>query len=209
MMANALFILFIVYELCETTMNNNSFRDPFKPLIHKKKQQTNKTKQKKRTHPVCLLSHPAPPHCAGLESSSSHWTPWSSRCDAWSRTRSPCQPTSNAWCARRERGEKMSNKNWEKKNKKRKKIKLNKPLGDLTWREQGDSEQTLDRSWPSCSKQHESGARDCTNNLTTQQRDRWEFEFLCHKRPLHYITWRKSCMRPSHRVWWISGRWDL
>lgn len=21
--------------------------------------------------------------------------------------------------------------------------------------------------------------------------------------------WRKSCMRPSHRVWWISGRWDL
>lgn len=45
------------------------------------------------THPVCLWSHLAPLHCAGLESSSSHWTPWSCRCDAWSHIRSLCLPT--------------------------------------------------------------------------------------------------------------------
>lgn len=59
MMANALFILFIVYELCETTMNNNSFRDPFKPLIHKKNNK--QTKQNKKNGPIqfacCPIQH--------------------------------------------------------------------------------------------------------------------------------------------------------
>lgn len=45
------------------------------------------------TRPACLWYRPGPRRCAGLESSSSRWTPWSCRCDVWSRTRSPCPPT--------------------------------------------------------------------------------------------------------------------
>lgn len=78
-------ILFTCYKFCKTTLSNNSFRDQLKAT-------TNEDKNR-RTHPVCLSSRPAPPHCAGLESSSSRWTPWSSRCGAWSHTHSPCRPT--------------------------------------------------------------------------------------------------------------------
>lgn len=45
------------------------------------------------THLVCLWSRQAPPRCAGLENSSSHWTPLSCPCDVLNHTHSPGPPT--------------------------------------------------------------------------------------------------------------------